>query len=119
MVFSYVEVDTGRFHRAKKSPAGRLFLFWTVNGPFSLFLRQEKEKMGGSTHPPAMGMAAKKVPSLLFRWRGGSQGATGENAIVYQAARADLILGPIGSIMANGILGEVSPTMAAAVSVPP
>ena len=47
---------------------------------------------------------------------GGSQGATGENAIVYQAARADLILGPIGIIMANGILGEVSPTMAAAVS---
>ena len=47
---------------------------------------------------------------------GGSQGATGENAIVYQAARAELILGPIGIIMANGILGEVSPTMAAAVS---
>ena len=47
---------------------------------------------------------------------GGSQGATGENAIVYQAARADLILGPIGIIMANGILGEVSPTKAAAVS---
>lgn len=47
---------------------------------------------------------------------GASQGATGENAIVYNAARADLILGPIGIILANGILGEVSPSMAAAVS---
>lgn len=47
---------------------------------------------------------------------GASQGATGENAIVYNAARADLILGPIGIILANGILGEVSPAMAAAVS---
>lgn len=47
---------------------------------------------------------------------GAPQGATGENAVVYNAARADLILGPIGVILANGILGEVSPAMAAAVS---
>ena len=47
---------------------------------------------------------------------GASQGATGENAVIYNAARADLILGPIGLILANGILGEVSPAMAAAVS---
>ena len=47
---------------------------------------------------------------------GASQGATGENAVVYNAARADLILGPIGIILANGILGEVSPAMAVAVS---
>lgn len=47
---------------------------------------------------------------------GAAQGATGENAVAYNAARADLILGPIGVILANGILGEVSPAMAAAVS---
>lgn len=47
---------------------------------------------------------------------GAAQGATGENAVVHNAARADLILGPIGVILANGILGEVSPAMAAAVS---
>lgn len=47
---------------------------------------------------------------------GAPHGATGENAVVYNAARADLILSPIGMILANGILGEVSPAMAAAVS---
>lgn len=47
---------------------------------------------------------------------GARRGATGENAVVYNAARADLILGPIGMILANGILGEVSPKMATAVS---
>ena len=47
---------------------------------------------------------------------GAAQGATGENAIVYNAPKADLILGPIGVILANGIMGEVSPAMAAAVS---
>ena len=47
---------------------------------------------------------------------GAPQGATGESAVLYQAPRADLILGPIGVILAHGILGEVSPAMAAAVS---
>ncbi len=47
---------------------------------------------------------------------GAAQGATGENAVIYNAAVADLILGPIGIILANGIMGEVSPAMAAAVS---
>lgn len=47
---------------------------------------------------------------------GAAHGATGENAVVFNAARADLILGPIGMILANGIWGEVSPRMAAAVS---
>ncbi|MFR3790589.1 MAG: DUF3842 family protein [Blautia massiliensis (ex Durand et al. 2017)] len=50
---------------------------------------------------------------------GASRGATGENAVAYNAARADLILGPIGMILANGILGEVSPTTACAVSGAP
>ena len=47
---------------------------------------------------------------------GAPQGATGENAVLYQAPRASVILGPIGVILAHGILGEVSPAMAAAVS---
>lgn len=47
---------------------------------------------------------------------GAVRGATGENALIYNAGRADLILGPIGLILANGIMGEVSPAMAAAVS---
>lgn len=47
---------------------------------------------------------------------GASRGATGENAVVYNAGRADVLLGPIGIIMANGIMGEVSPAMATAIS---
>lgn len=47
---------------------------------------------------------------------GASRGATGENAVCYNAAQADLIAGPVGIIMANGIMGEVSPAMSASVS---
>ncbi len=47
---------------------------------------------------------------------GAARGATGENALIYNAKKAQLILGPIGMILSNGLLGEVSPAMAAAVS---
>ena len=46
---------------------------------------------------------------------GADEGATGENAIVFSAARADILLGPIGILTPNGLLGEVSPRMAEAV----
>lgn len=62
----------------------------------------------------AVGTNALATTAMLKA--GAMQGATGENALIYNAARADVILGPIGIIMANGILGEVSPAMAAAVS---
>ena len=47
---------------------------------------------------------------------GADAGATGENAVVYNAARADMILGPIGLLLANAMLGEITPAMASAVS---
>lgn len=42
--------------------------------------------------------------------------ATGENAIKYNAQRADIILGSIGIISANAMFGELSPEMANAIS---
>lgn len=45
-----------------------------------------------------------------------NRGASGENAIVRTASRVDVIIGPIGIVMANAMMGEVTPAMAAAVS---
>lgn len=42
--------------------------------------------------------------------------ATGENAIIYNAKNAKIIVGPIGFIFANSMYGEVSPAMANAIS---
>lgn len=50
---------------------------------------------------------------------GANEGATGENAIVYNAARVDVIVGPIGIIAANSMLGELTPAMAAAIAESP
>lgn len=45
-----------------------------------------------------------------------NRGASGENAIVQTAARADVIIGPVSIIMAHAMMGEVTPRMAEAVS---
>lgn len=41
--------------------------------------------------------------------------ATGENAVCVNVADADIIIGPIGILTANSLLGEVTPRMALAV----
>ena len=46
---------------------------------------------------------------------GANQGATGENAVIVQCRTADVIVGPIGITLADAMLGEITPAMAAAV----
>ena len=50
---------------------------------------------------------------------GADVGATGENAVIYNAARADYIVGVLGIALANSMHGEVSPKMAEAVAQSP
>ena len=47
---------------------------------------------------------------------GADRGATGENAAVVACRVADVILGPIGIVIADAMLGEITPKMAAAVA---
>lgn len=47
---------------------------------------------------------------------GATAGATGENALIHNCANADVIVGPFGIVIANAMLGEISPPMAVAVS---
>ena len=46
---------------------------------------------------------------------GADFGATGENPVIRNVMDADLVLGPMGIVVAHAILGEVTPAMAEAV----
>ena len=60
-----------------------------------------------------MGTNALATSAML---KGGAdQAATGENAIRVCAAQADIILAPIGMVLADAMLGEVTAEMAIAV----
>ena len=47
---------------------------------------------------------------------GAAQGATGENPVVVASKQADIIVGPIGIVIADSLLGEVTAAMANAVA---
>lgn len=46
---------------------------------------------------------------------GADAGATGENPVVVNAHKADIIVGPLGIIIADALLGEITPQMAQAI----
>ena len=65
----------------------------------------------------AVGTNALATSAMLKA--GASTGATGENAATVNAARADIVTGPLGLVMANSMLGECTPAMAAAIAQSP
>lgn len=47
---------------------------------------------------------------------GADYAATGENAVIVNSKKADIIVGPIGIVIADSMLGEITPSMAVAIS---
>lgn len=50
---------------------------------------------------------------------GADRAATGENAVVVNCRTADVIMAPIGAVIADAMLGEVTPAMALAAGQSP
>ena len=61
----------------------------------------------------AIGTNAVATSAMLKA--GAHQAATGENPVLVACKKADIILGPIGIVIADSMLGEVTPKMAVAV----
>ncbi len=61
----------------------------------------------------AVGTNAVATASMLKA--GAKVGATGENPVIVGARKADIIVGPIGIVIADSLFGEITPKMATAV----
>ena len=61
----------------------------------------------------AVGTNAVATAAMLKA--GAGSAATGENPVIVACRKADLIIGPIGIVIADSLLGEVTPAMAVAV----
>ena len=74
----------------------------------------ERARAAGLTCPiTAIGTNA--IATSAMRKAGADQGATGENPVVVACRTADIIVGPIGILVADAMLGEITETMALAV----
>lgn len=65
-----------------------------------------------------MGLGTNVIATSAMLKAGADRAATGENAIVFNIREADVITGGIGIIAANGMMGEITPRVAEAVSCP-
>ena len=50
---------------------------------------------------------------------GANFGATGENPAIVNCRNADIIIGPIGIVVADSLIGEITPAMAVAIGQSP
>lgn len=60
-------------------------------------------------------VGANAIATAAMLKAGASMGATGENPVIVTTRTADVIVGPIGILAADAMLGEITPAMAAAV----
>lgn len=60
-------------------------------------------------------VGTNSVATAAMLKAGAHQGATGENPVVVAARKADIIIGPIGIVIADSLCGEITPKMAVAV----
>jgi hypothetical protein len=61
----------------------------------------------------AVGTNAAATAAMLKA--GADEGATGENPVIVACRQADVIIGPIGILVADGLLGEITPAMSVAI----
>lgn len=64
---------------------------------------------------PLMAVGTNSMATESMLKAGADRAATGENAVVVACRKADVIIGPVGIVIADALLGEVTPAMAKAV----
>lgn len=65
-------------------------------------------------HFTVIGAGTNSIASGAMLKAGADHIATGENAIVVCCRKADVIIGPLGIVIADSLLGEITPKMALA-----
>jgi hypothetical protein len=83
----------------------------------SAVIKKLKDVFGEAVEIIALGTNAIATAQMLKAKA--NRGASGENAIVQTTGKVDIIIGTIGIIVANSMMGEVTPKMAEAVANSP
>jgi hypothetical protein len=73
-----------------------------------------RESLGNDVEILALG--TNSIATSRMMRAGANRGGTGENSIVRSSRVVDVIIGPLAILMANSMMGEVTPKMATQVS---
>ena len=87
-----------------------------VDGQGGKLGRQLVEKISASVkNPEILAIGTNSAASTAMLKGGADAAATGENALIVACRKADIIVGPVGIAIADALMGEITPAMAAAV----
>lgn len=64
---------------------------------------------------PVIAIGTNSIATSAMLKAGADAGATGENPVIVASRDADIIIGPIGIVIADSLLGEITPAMAEAI----
>ena len=79
----------------------------------SMVVKRLREEFGDTIEILALG--TNSVATTAMMKARANKGATGENAITWNRDSVDVIVGPLSIILANGMLGELTPAIAEAI----
>ena len=80
----------------------------------SLIIKRLRDLLGSEIE--VVGLGTNAVATSAMMKAGANRGASGENAIVLVVQEVDLILGSMAIVVANSMMGELTPKMAEAIS---
>ncbi len=80
----------------------------------STVVKRLREEFGAKIEILALGTNSAAT-SAMMKARA-NKGATGENAIIRNTGSVDVIVGPLSIVLANGMLGELTPGIAEAIA---
>ncbi|MHC4915507.1 MAG: DUF3842 family protein [Planctomycetota bacterium] len=83
----------------------------------SRIVKRLKEKLPEGWEILALGTNASATAAMIAA--GAESGATGEGALVWNSLRCAALCGPVGIVLANAMMGELTPRMAEAVASSP
>ncbi len=80
----------------------------------SVIIKRIKEEFGEGVEVIALGTNAIATAQMMKARA--NRGATGENAIVRTVRTADIVVGPLGIVLAHSMMGELTPRIAESVA---
>jgi hypothetical protein len=86
-------------------------------GVGSVIIKRLREAFGEEAEVIGLGTNAMATGAMLRA--GANKGASGENAIVQTVSRVDIVIGTTAIVLANSMMGELTPRMAEAVASSP
>jgi hypothetical protein len=83
----------------------------------SALIKRLRETLAEEVEVTGLGTNAMATGAMLRA--GANKGASGENAIVQTVTKVDIIVGTTGIVLANSMMGELTPKMAEAIASSP